>query len=210
MFEEAAPKNSLKVIGKISSKIADFYLAGGTGLALQLGHRRSRDFDFFSPRLFNVHILVKRLCPDRIIQVSEGTVHTVINRIRFSFLYFEAPLIHRAVIWRGIRIADWRDIVAEKFRAISDRGTKKDFYDLYAVLQDRLSIRDACGVFKTRFGKSGVNAYHVLKSLAYFDDAEEEPSPILLQSAAGWRWERIKKFFTLNIREFERYLLENV
>ncbi|WP_460176483.1 nucleotidyl transferase AbiEii/AbiGii toxin family protein [Thermodesulfovibrio hydrogeniphilus] len=82
-----------------------------------------------------------------------------------SFLYYNHPLIYPTISWQKVRVADFKDITAEKIKAISQRGTKKDFYDLYAVLKLKLSIKEACVIFKKRFASSGINFYHVLKSL---------------------------------------------
>jgi hypothetical protein len=207
MFEEVIQKSSIKVLENISSKVKNFYLAGGTGMALQLGHRKSDDFDFFSSKLFNSQILLKKIKPDKEILLSEGTLHILINNFRFSFLFFEVPLLFKPVIWHKIKIAHFKDITAEKFRAISMRGAKKDFYDLYAVLKNNLSIEEACFIFKKRFSKENINTYHILKSLVYFDDAEKDPSPTILNKSSEWEWQNVKEFFIKNIRKFEKNLI---
>lgn len=207
MFEDVLPKNATKQIDRISPRIKDFYLAGGTGLALQLRHRKSYDLDFFSQKVFNAYALLKRLNPDRTNQVSDGTIHCEYDKTRFSFLYFGARLVYTSLSWRRIKIADWRDITAEKFRTIADRGNKKDFYDLYAILQLRLTVKEACTVFKRRFGSSDINMYHVLKSLTFFEDAEEDPTPMLLVKDEEWEWQYVKRYFEKNIRQFEEFLL---
>ncbi len=207
MFEEVVAKSSIKILEDISSKIKNFYLAGGTGLALQLGHRKSEDFYFFSAKLFNSKLLLKKLKGDKEILVSEGTIHIVIKNFRFSFLFFEVPLLFKPIIWHKIKIAHFKDIVSEKIRTISMRGAKKDFYDLYAVLKNNLSIGEACDIFKRRFLKGNINTYHILKSFVYFEDAEKDPSPILLHKSSEWEWEKVKDFFIRNIKEFEKSLI---
>lgn len=207
MFENVLPENGTEVIDTLSPKISDFYLAGGTGLSLQLGHRKSADLDFFSPTIFNTEILLKNIQPDKTFLVKEGTIHCELKKVKLSFLYYKQPLVHPTIIWRGINLADWRDITAEKFKAIAQRGTKKDFYDLFAVLQLKLSIDEACWIFKKRFASSDINMYHILKSMTFFEDAEEEPSPVLLMEYGEWQWEKIKKFFEQNIKQFEKCLI---
>jgi hypothetical protein len=115
--------------------------------------------------------------------------------------------LYPTIKWHSIEIADWKDIVAEKFKTISQRGSKKDFYDLYAVLKLKLSIEEACQIFKERFSASGLNMYHVLKSIVFFEDAVDEPTPIILMSGREWEWESIKDFFEQNISKFEKGLL---
>lgn len=208
MFEKVLPENALKVINQLSTNLSDFYLAGGTGLALQLGHRKSADLDFFSSKMFSTEFLLNTIQPDKTLLVREGTIHCELKKVKLSFLFYNQPLIYPVINWRGIHLADWRDIVAEKFKAISQRGTKKDFYDLYAVIQLRSSIEETCLIFKKRFGSSEINMYHVLKSMIFFEDAEDEPSPIIVMKGKEWQWDNIKKFFMTNIKEFEKYLLD--
>ncbi|MEW6102799.1 MAG: nucleotidyl transferase AbiEii/AbiGii toxin family protein [bacterium] len=208
MFENVLPENGLELIDNISSKLNDFYLAGGTDLALQLGHRKSIDLDFFSPTLFNTDIVLENIQPDKTLLVRTGAIHCELKKVKLSFLFYPLPLTYPTILWRGLNLADWKDITAEKFKAISQRGTKKDFYDLYAVLQIKLSIDDACQIFKARFASSGINMYHVLKSLTFFEDAEEDPLPILTAESKHWQWDVIKKFFEGNIKQFEKNLME--
>jgi len=110
-----------------------------------------------------------------------------VNRVKLSFLYYSHPLIYPTISWRKVPVADFKDITAERIKAISQRCTKKDFYDLYAVLKLKLSIKEACVIFKKRFTSSGINLYYVLKSL-FFEDAEEDPKPILLVKGKDWEW----------------------
>lgn len=207
MFEEILPEKTIRTIEKLSIHINHFYLAGGTGLSLQLGHRQSLDLDFFSLKIFNVDKLLDEIAPDKIFFVEKGTVHCEIENIKFSFLSYKQPLIYPLILWRKLNLADWKDIIAEKFKAISQRGTKKDFYDLYAVLKLKISIEEVCRIFKDRFTLSGINFYHVLRSLVFFEDADDEPFPVLMSKNADWEWEQVKKFFEQNIREFEKHLI---
>lgn len=207
MFEKVLPKNAIWVINNLSQTLNEFYLSGGTGLALQIGHRKSLDLDFLTTEIFNTEILLEKIRPEKILLVREGTIHCELNKVKLSFLFYSQPLIYEPIIWRNIKIADYKDITAEKFKSISQRGRKKDFYDLYAVLQLKLSIEEACNAFKARFASSGINFYFVLKSLVYFEDAEEEPQPILLLKGREWEWKNVKKFFEKNIRNFEKFLL---
>jgi predicted nucleotidyltransferase component of viral defense system len=115
-------------------------------------------------------------------------------------------LIQPALSWHGIKVAHYKDIVAEKIKAISQRGSKKDFIDLYAVLKMKCSVKEACDLFKMRFKASDINLYHVLKSLIFFEDAEQEPSPIMLLTGKDWEWKNIWSFFINNVEKFEHEL----
>jgi hypothetical protein len=96
-------------------------------------------------------------------------------------------LIQPPLLWRGIKIAHYKDIVAEKVKTISQRGSKKDFIDLYAILKLKGSVKEVCEQFKNRFTTLDINYYHVLKSLIFFEDAEQEPSPLMLLSGEDWK-----------------------
>ncbi len=206
MFEQVLSKKALKVIEELAPFLKDFYLAGGTGLALQLGHRKSHDLDFFSNKPFNTDAVLSNISADKILFTSLGTVHCEVRGIRVSLLYYEVPLLYPSLSWQGIRVADLRDIAAEKIKTLSQRGSKRDFIDLYAVIKARHSISDVCEFFKRRFGQSDINYYHVMKSLVFFEDAEQEPWPPILHDAEKWDWDNIKSFFVENLQLFEQDL----
>lgn len=200
MFEEVLSTEAIPVIESLAPHLETFYLAGGSGLALQLGHRKSDDLDFFSNSLFNTDAILSLISPDKVFFTSKGSVHCEIKGVRVSFLYYGVPMIHPTISWHGIEVADYRDIVAEKIKTISQRGSKKDFIDLYAVLKMKYSVAEVCELFKRRFGDTGINYYHVLKSLIFFfEDAEQEPSPLVILSGEEWKWENVKSFFILTL-----------
>jgi hypothetical protein len=212
MFEKVLSPNVVSLLLKIGPvvKDLDFYLAGGTGLALQIGHRTSEDFDFFKKDPFDPEILLSIL-RNHVVSVEEivlekGTLLTRLDGIRCSFLLYDIPLLFDYINFYGIKLADWRDIIAEKIKTISQRGSKKDFYDVFYVINSkRLSIEELVNIFKKRFESTGINFYHVLRSLTYFDEAEEEPDPITIGDNQ-FNWNEVTSFFRNNIREFEKYL----
>ncbi len=180
MFEKVLSRNANDLIEKISGQLSGFYLAGGTGLALQLGHRISEDLDFCSETAFDAEEIGNAVVLDKIASVRPHTLHCVKQGVRLSFLYYEIPLCYPVHRWRGTNVAAWQDIVAEKIKAVSQRGSKKDFWDVYSVLALRSSIEKVSTLFLERFKDTGINRYHVLKSMVYFEDADKEPDPILL------------------------------
>jgi len=206
MFEEILSKRAIEVAESLSPYLDLFYLAGGTGLALQLGHRRSDDMDFFSDRLFNTDAMLSLIPVDKVLFTALGTVHCEVKDIRISLLYYDVRLSHPPLSWHGINVAHIQDIAAEKIKTISQRGSKKDFIDLYAVLKMRYSVPEVCEFFKNRFRKADINFYHVLKSLTFFEDAEQEPLPLILLSGDDWKWKNIKSFFIDSINLFEHEL----
>jgi hypothetical protein len=168
-------------------------LAGGTALALQLGHRISVDLDFFRHEDFQVAPLRQALAHLGKLEVQSmapGTLHCRLDDIRLTFLRSEVPFLHEPVPYRGLHLADVRDIAAMKVIAVAERGAKKDFIDLHAYLEAGASFPDLMAVVQQRYRDTDFNVMHLLRSLVYFDDAEAEPMPKML-SRAGWpeiRW----------------------
>lgn len=208
MFQEGLSRTVQDLIDKIAGQISSFYLAGGTGLALQLGHRVSEDLEFFSEESFDAEEIEAVIAPEKVISVRLQTIHCVKDGIRLSFLFYDVPLCYPMQIWRGLHVAAWQDIVAEKIKAVSQRGSKKDFWDVYSVIALRSSIDEVGALFLERFKGTGINLYHVVKSMVYFEDADKEPDPVLLANGKKSDWERIKQFFEANIKELEAALIK--
>ncbi len=121
------------------------------------------------------------------------------------FFYYDIPLIYEQIIFEDLPVADWRDIIAEKFKTVSQMGSKKDFYDIFSVIRmKKLTIEQSITTFKKRFENTGLNFYHVLRSLTYFEDADEDPTPNMLEKY-NFPWEEVKSFFIMNIKEFEKH-----
>jgi hypothetical protein len=210
MFQEVLSDKAQDLIDKIAGQISSFYLAGGTALALQLGHRVSEDLDFFIDKAFDAEELKNRIVPDKVSSIRSRTLHCVKDGVRLSFLSYDVPLCFPTHIWRGIQVAAWQDVAAEKLKTMSQRGAKKDFYDVYAVIMLKSDIKKLCTLFLNRFGDMGINLYHVLKSLVYFQDAEEDPYPTLLKISEEWTWDSVRFFFETHLREFEIALINRV
>jgi hypothetical protein len=175
-------------------------LAGGTGLALQFGHRLSYDLDFFSTRGFDGALLADSLAavaPVAVLGRSSGTLHVTLARSRVSFLQLQRPLLFPGTPYRGIVVADPRDIAVMKVLAIGGRGSRKDFVDLYFFIRSGGALESVFGWIRRRFRGIDFNEYHLLRSLSYFDDAESEPMPRMLRRAS---WADIKRTITAEVR----------
>ena len=177
-----------------------FTLGGGTALALQLGHRASVDLDFFGEKPFDPAVLALSLGRLGRVEVrgrSEGTLHATLDGFRVTFLRAQAPLLFPGTPYRGLSLADPRDIAVMKLVAIGGRGSRRDFVDLYFLLRGGVSLEDVFAWTRRRFREVDFNAYHLLRSLAFFDEAEEEPMPKLLKTAS---WAEIKKTIRAEVR----------
>lgn len=212
MFEQILSKNereSLAILGK-SKILADAYMAGGTALSLQIGHRYSYDFDFFSPKEFDENIIlqrIKKLIPDfRLERKDWRTILGNIKKSRFSLFFYSYPLLFKTDNFLNTDIADVKDIAAMKIAAISDRGTKRDFIDLYFIvkMEKILSLKEVLKLYDRKFKTLKQNKIHILKSLHYFDDAEEGKIPEMIKPVS---WKEIKIFFQKEVKNLSQELL---
>lgn len=171
-----------------------FYLAGGTALALQLGHRRSVDFDWFledrMPDPLRLAREVQETVPFVTTRIEPRTLFGTVSGVRVSFFEFRYPLLDPAVPWPdyGCRLASLRDIACMKLSAIVQRGSKKDFVDLFALGREGFQLPDMLDWYRKKFGIEDIG--HVLYALAYFDDADMERMPRML-----WKveWKEVKE-----------------
>jgi hypothetical protein len=136
--------------------------------------------------------------------VGRGTLYCRASGAKLSSLHYPVPLRHPALDYLADRVADWHDILAEKFKTLSQRGSRRDFYDIHACLtQKRLSIAEGTAIFKERFAGTGINYQHVAKSLTWLADAESEPDPQLLIRTD---WPTVKEFFDSHAADFAEAL----
>ncbi len=192
MFEKAIDAKTRQVLNKVKETgvLDNFYLAGGTALSLILGHRKSVDLDFFSSRFPKTEILLAKLKPlePEIINQDKGTLDLYIDGVRVSFLKYDYPLIGDFLEFDGVKIASLPDIACMKLSAISSRGSKKDFIDLYFILKEE-SFEKLFSLFQKKFKGVDYQMAHILKSLVYFEDAEQDPDPVFL---VPFDWEKAK------------------
>jgi hypothetical protein len=199
VHEKVLPKCSLEFLNQLAADkakaLAGWTLAGGTGLAFRLGHRRSEDLDFFRTDNMDVrelHEVFSRHGPYETLQEADHTLTVIIHKTKLSFFRVRDPFLFASTSFRFFAIADVRDIALMKLAAISGRGSRKDFVDLYMILRDRPSLRDYFELLPRKYGASRINVYHILKSLVFFDDANAEPAPRML---LPFDWKECKAFF---------------
>jgi hypothetical protein len=171
-----------------------FFLAGGTGLALHFGHRRSHDFDFFNTNSFDVDTIVQqlsRLPGFSLTSAQPNTLHVVIGGTKVSLLAYDYPVLFPLLDFSGTKVSDPRDIACMKLSAIASRGTKRDFVDLYFAAR-KFGLAYLVDLFHKKFARVKYNGVHLLKSIDYFTDAEADPMPEMLQPCS---WEEVKRYF---------------
>jgi hypothetical protein len=160
------------------------YLAGGTGAALQLGHRLSADLDLFTERPWSWDRVAPTLSacgPVVVDRQEEGTFVGSVGGVRVSLFRYPYALLEEPISTRfGIPLARLLDVGCMKLVAVSQRGSRKDFVDLYELSRAGISVREILAALPVKMPAVALNPVHVLRSLAYFDDAEAEPDPIML------------------------------
>ncbi|MBU3659464.1 MAG: nucleotidyl transferase AbiEii/AbiGii toxin family protein [Flavobacteriales bacterium] len=180
--------DTLELLKSLMEKeyLHSFVLVGGTALALQMGNRESIDLDLFSTADFSSNEILSALLNDYQIVVNNQQTQTLIstiNQVKVDFIKFHYPFIRPFVTIENIRMASIEDIAAMKLDAITGRGSKKDFYDLYFLLQ-HYSIDDLFSFYSEKYPHQ--TSFHVMRSLLYFDDAEIQPNPIVFNKSITW------------------------
>ncbi|HQI46977.1 MAG TPA: nucleotidyl transferase AbiEii/AbiGii toxin family protein [Bacteroidales bacterium] len=177
-------------------------LAGGTSLALQIGHRKSIDLDFFGKLKsdeIEINKQLKQLGSIQLIHKTENIFIYLINNIKIDIVNYHYEWLEKPILTEGIKLAGKKDIAAMKLSAITGRGTKKDFFDLYFLLQ-KYSMTEMFNFYKQKYDDG--SEFLVIKSLSYFDDAEKQMDPEMLKKI---NWQKVKN----NIKkEVEKYIKE--
>jgi hypothetical protein len=194
--------------------IRSFYLAGGTGLALHLGHRFSVDLDLFSSDETAVgpdqRDAMRMLLDDQSLSITHDTDGTFVatwQEVGISFfrllLY---PLVQSPVLLDDIPLATIPEIGAMKLAAIIDRGTRKDMVDLYYLLQT-VSLDTIFEVASVKYARVRSFPVSAIRALAYFADAEALPMPRMLDRTP---WSKMKKFLEHQAMEAGRKKLSDL
>lgn len=198
LYTKAIDKNTLELIKSLQAKsyLKDFYLAGGTALALFMGHRKSLDIHLFSDFSFDASSMVESIHQDysfQIFQISANTIKGNIEGINVDIIAHRYQLLNKPVEEESIRILSEPDILAMKLNAISISGQRsKDFIDLYFELKEnRYKLNEIISFYKLKYKQD--NDMHVLKSLIYFDDVDLSYWPVLLRNKE-LKWNDIKLF----------------
>ena len=178
--------------------ISEFYLAGGVALGIHLGHRTSADLDFFSRApdadLGGIKRAVES-CFDQVEVRAETDValHLLCDGLPIDFVRYSYPPLEQPVDRFGVGLAGLCDLAVMKLSAISRRGLRRDFWDLFEALHAGLTLRECGAAYVLRFGVHESDLYHVLRALTYFEDAEKDP--VLPPGLEAERWTTIKAYF---------------
>jgi len=202
MHEETLAHKTKKLLEKLSREkwLRNYYLAGGTALALHYGHRESIDLDWFTAKNIKTNDLLNKLsCLGKfvILQEEENTVEGVLDGVKLSFMTFPYIMLNDFSLYKEVYLASPLDIALMKLSAISGRNTKKDFIDLYYFLhEENMDLSVLLNKMKKKYKGLNYEILHILKSLVYFVEADKEPMPRMLENI---EWSKVKKFFEKSV-----------
>lgn len=174
-------------------------LVGGTALALQIGHRISVDIDLFGNLTADEYEVSERLNAfksNNVVKKTENISINIIEGVKVDIVNYPYPWIDEPLLKDGIVMASQKDIAAMKLAAITGRGTKKDFIDIFFLMQ-KYSMGEMLSFYEEKY--SDGNIFLVLKSILYFDDADNEQTPKMLKEV---EWKKIKTSITNEVNNY--------
>jgi hypothetical protein len=178
---------------QIKPYLKDFYLVGGTALALHLGHRKSVDVDLFSNISFDASELLENIHQDFSFQLfftASNTLKGSIKKINVDILAHRYKNIAEPWENEGVRLLSIPDIIAMKLNAISTSGQRsKDFIDIYYLLKV-YRLEKMLEFYQEKYDQD--NTSFILKSLVYFDDVDLADWPVMIRDPK-LKWGDIKK-----------------
>lgn len=200
---ETVEPHTLELIKNVMSKkvFNGLRLVGGTALALQYGHRSSIDIDLFgSLNIDNdeLRVIISKFGTLKVIKESENIKIYIVDGIKIDIVNYSYPWLEPAIVEDGIRLASPVDIAAMKINAVEGRGTKKDFIDIYVLLQ-HYSLSDILNYYSLKYPEHSF--FRALMSLTYFDDADEQPIPKMYMDVT---WDEIKRSVSALVSDYSK------
>lgn len=174
----------------LEEKFSNYFLVGGTSLALQIGHRNSIDIDLFGDQPIDYELFItilNEIGKTEVSKSSKNILITLVDDIKVDFVNYRYPLLEKPIEIEGIRMLSKKDIAAMKLNAIAGRGSKKDFIDLYFLLNE-FKLREILDFYNQKYFDG--SEFMVYKSLSYFEEANMQPEPEMFQS---FNWEICKQ-----------------
>lgn len=198
----AVPAGTMDILTSLASQpcLHDFRLVGGTSLALQIGHRLSVDLDFFSDQKADLVLIEDELLQLKGIKLKSKSTYALFfeyEGVKVDVLNYSYPFITAPVAEGKITLAHKDDIAAMKLKTVMNRGAKRDFYDIYFLLEE-YSFPQMFELFYRKY--KNIEPQAILKSLNYFEDAEAEAAPVLLRDK-DLSWKKVKQTITNETRK---------
>lgn len=194
LYKNAVDEKTYFLLKKLmkDDELKNFNLVGGTALSLQLGHRKSIDLDLFSKKDFDSeklkHYLIKEYKFEQSFQ-EKNTLKGFIDNVLIDCIKYDYEYINKVKIIDEIRLLSMEDIVAMKFVAIYQDGTRmKDFIDI-AYLSNYFSLNQMIEFCNKKYNTD--NTFSILKSITYFDNIDYTENIIFLDE--NYSFEKVKK-----------------
>ncbi len=180
--------------------LSPFILVGGTALSLQYGHRMSIDLDFFGAvdqlDVDGIKTDLETIGTTILSSQSNVMLGFYVDEVKIDVVKYKYKLIEKPIVIDSIRMADPKDIGAMKLAAVSGRGKKKDYYDLFFLLQ-KYSLSQLLEYNRIKFPNS--NEMIILKSIGYFEDADNDADAILLEKIS---WRDVKLSISQHLKNY--------
>src|SRR5574344_773842 len=195
--------HTLELLRKLSSDtlLKNVRLVGGTALALQYGHRRSIDLDFFgniTDDTFAIKDMLRQYGTLNIFKESKNIHIYSLDNIKIDFVNYEYPWIDSPIVEDGLILASPTDISAMKVNAIEGRGTKKVFIDLYFLLQ-HYTLDYILSFYKKKYPEYSI--FRALMSMTYFEDADEQIMPKMFDNT---NWDTMKNKIQYTVDNYSK------
>lgn len=174
MYPEVLPAANKLLLPQLK-KLSRYTLSGGTALALQLGHRMSVDFDFFSSTQIEKKLWSQlkawfKGCSIIPLVDTADELTVVINDVKFTFLYYPYPALAEPILWSEIKLYSITDIAPMKAQTIGRRSTYKDYFDIYTILKlKQYTLLEIITLAEKKFGDD-FNGRIFLEQLLYHED----------------------------------------
>ena len=174
-----------------------FYLAGGTALSLQMGHRRSADLDFFS-ETDEIHNRTRKELTQsfsehesQIIENVDGNLLLLVDNFHIGFFSYGYPLLEPTLLLDNVNLASLLDIGLMKLDAIIGRGARKDYYDLYFITR-QIPLQELLHSGKRKYPQVRDFPLMALEALLQFKNADRDLQP---EMVVDLPWKKVQHFF---------------
>lgn len=211
MYFNILNKNQLAIFPPLSflEKLG-FYLAGGTALALQIGHRTSLDFDFYNPKHFSsLHLFgkIERIFKNNAEKISqqEDTLFCRIGEVDLSFFWYSHKLIERPINAKGLLLASLDDIAAMKLIAISGRPAQRDYIDIFYLLK-KFTLEEMFAFGYRKY--PNFNHYLSLRALTYFEDLEDSKKRPIKVLDPDFSWPKAKDKIFAEVKKYQLSMIK--
>ena len=207
LYKNAIEPTTLDVLEKICGqpKFNAFALGGGTNIALRKGHRFSIDLDFFTSEPFGTSDIYKTITENfkdvELLFEQNQTMMFFINGVKVDFILYPFKWLKSFDFFEEIRLIHFEDIIPMKLQAVSNRFSKKDFWDIELLLVE-FPLGQMLKIFKKKF--PAIDIGYIIHSLTNFENAETEEDPVCLIPNS---WFEVKYHLQQAVRDYTQGFL---